>query len=190
MLCDDCTEGFMEESYLSQKSSQICNSECPVGSGLSLLEEGTWIMDKMKIKCTSSITLSLGVDVRTGDDNRNQYPSLMIWIKNGKNHYDLHISEEIILDPSGFVTDGVFNYTFSIPSKRRKKRMNIEYLLGIKQPGRDVSRVRFYHYNDDDAKNILKLNNPSSHHVHKKNDVTKRKEIQLLIYPHGKILRD
>lgn len=190
MLCDDCTEGFMEESYLSQKSSQICNPECPVGSGLSLLEGGTWIMDKMKIKCTGSVTLSLGVDVRTGDDNRNQYPSLMIWIKDGKNHYDLHMSEEIKLGPSDFVTNGVFEYTFTVPSKRRKKRMKPEYLLGIKQPRHDVSRVRFYYYNDNDAKDILKLNNPSSHRVHKKNDVTKEKDIQLLIYPHGKILID
>ena len=187
MLCDDCTEGFMEESYLLQKSSQICDPDCLAGSSLSLLEEGTWIMDKMKIKCTGSITLSLGVDVRTGVGNRNQYPSLIIWIKKGKDHYDLHKSEEIKLEPNDFVTNGVFEYTFSIPSKRRKKRMGTEYLLGIKQPRSDVSRVRFYYYNDDKANDILKLNNPNSHHVHKKKDVTKWKNIQLLIYPQSKI---
>ena len=176
----------MEKSYLSQKSSQICNPECPAGSSLSLLKEGTWIMEKMKIKCTGSITLSLGVDVRTGDGNRNQYPSLMIWIKKGM-HYDLHKSEEIKLEPSNFVTNGVFEYTFSIQSKRRKKRMKTEYLLGIKQPRSDVSRVRFYYYDDNKAKNILKLKDPNSHHVNKNKDVTKRKNIQLLIYPHSKI---
>ena len=186
MLCDDCTEGFMEESYLLQKSSQICNPDCLAGSSLLLLEEGTWIMDKMKIKCTGSITLSLGVDVRTGVGNRNQYPSLMIWTKKGM-HYDLHKSEEIKLEPSNFVTNGVFEYTFSISSKRRKKRMGTEYLLGIKQPRSGVSRVRFYYYNDDNAMDILKLKHPNSRRVHKKKDVTERENIQLLIYPQSKI---
>ena len=36
VLCEDCTERFMEEGY---ESLQNCNPKCPAGSGLTLLEE-------------------------------------------------------------------------------------------------------------------------------------------------------
>ena len=90
----------------------------------------------------------LGVDVRTETNHRNEYPTIWLWNKTNKT--DTYIpdkSVQVLLGPSNFSTEGVFQFSLSTPLQFTGNQV-----LGIYQPDDDDSVVRFYNqeYNGQD----------------------------------------
>ena len=104
------------------------------------------IMPSLEFNCSGTITgFLLGVDVRTEDDSRDEYPTIWLWNKTNETTYTRvdDSSVEIILGPSNFSTDGVYQFSLSTPLQ-----FTANQVLGIYQPGnRDDSVVRFYYQN-------------------------------------------
>uniref|UniRef100_A0A1X7VEX5 Protein kinase domain-containing protein n=1 Tax=Amphimedon queenslandica TaxID=400682 RepID=A0A1X7VEX5_AMPQE len=143
---ESCTEGFMSHDLLTAKAEQITPS---LGSSITTLAESQptrWIFGhhfRPKSSCSSShvITgLTLGVDIRTVTESRNEYPLFEIWrISNGNSAYFKEQNISIALTPANFSTNGTYKFMFLTPIS-----FNSSTRLGIYQPANDSSVVRFY----------------------------------------------
>ena len=135
----------MDYDLLVQKAEQIGD-----GHHYQLrLDDKNWIMPSLEFTCSGTITgFLLGVDVWTKTNHRNEYPTIWLWNKTNKT--DTYIpdkSVQVLLGPSNFSTEGVFQFTLSTPL-----RFTGNQVLGIYQPDDDDSVVRFYNqeYNGQD----------------------------------------
>ena len=143
---ESCTKGFMDYDLLVQKAEQIDgdgNLHVQLGGGRD------WIMPSLEFTCSGTITgFLLGVDVRTETNSRNEYPTIWLWNKTNKTDtYIRDKSVEVLLGPSNFSTEGVFQFSLSTPLQ-----FTINQVLGIYQPNLGDSVVRFYNqeYNGQD----------------------------------------
>ena len=136
----------MDYDLLVQKAEQIDgdgNLHDQLGGGR------IWIMPSLEFNCSGTITgFLLGVDVRTATNQRHKYPTIWLWNKTNKT--DTYIpdrSVQVLLGPSNFSTEGVFQFTLSTPLQFTGNQV-----LGIYQPDDDDSVVRLYNqeYNGQD----------------------------------------
>ena len=139
----------MDYDLLIQKAEQIAGDGEGDLDG-NRLGGGDLIMPSLEFNCSGTITgFLLGVDVRTEDDDRVEYPTIWLWNKTGETTYTRVIdsSVEVILGPSNFSTNGVFQFSLSTPLQ-----FNANQVLGIYQPNLGDSVVRFYYqdYNGPD----------------------------------------
>ncbi|XP_019861610.1 PREDICTED: uncharacterized protein LOC109590107 [Amphimedon queenslandica] len=143
---ESCTEGFMSQDLLTAKAEQI--TSC-VGSSVTALAESQptrWIFGRHfrpKSSCSSShvITgLTLGVDIRSVNESRNEYPLFEIWTRDSNsNSFIKQQSISVALTPANFSTNGTYQFIFPTPIS-----FNSNTRLGIYQPANDTSVVRFY----------------------------------------------
>ena len=172
----------MDYDLLVQKAEQI---EINDGRGdlhnMRLRNDRHSIMPSLEFTCTGTITgLLLGVDVRTKTDNRDEYPTIWLWNKTDETTYTRVVdsSVEIILGPSNFNTDGVYQFSLSTPLQ-----FTANQVLGIYQPAGGDSVVRFYHHN---------FNNQSIYDTTDENEYTLSTPIRInrrpLIHPESSML--
>ena len=144
ILGESCTKGFMGYDLLVQKADQIGGDGRGDLDNKRLQSDRHSIMPSLEFNCSGTITgFFLGVDVRTKSGGRNEYPTIWLWSKTGETTYTRFVdsSVEIILGPSNFSTDGVYQFSLSTPLQ-----FTTNQVLGIYQPGR-ASVVRFYYQN-------------------------------------------
>ena len=141
----------MDYDLLVQKAEQIGgDGERDLDGGRLGLSRHS-IMPSLEFNCSGTITgFLLGVDVRTENGNRDEYPTIWLWDKTNETTYTrvVNSSVEIRLGPSNFSTDGVYQFTFSTPLQ-----FNANEVLGIYQPVGGDSVVRFY-YQDYSGQDI------------------------------------
>ena len=151
----------MDYDLLVQKAEQI------EGNGDSDLDGGRLrnnrhsIMPSLEFNCSGTITgFLLGVDVRTeireaGPMTRDEYPTIWLWNKTDETTYTRvdDSSVEIILGPSNFSTNGVFQFSLLTPLQFTDNQV-----LGIYQPMDRDSVVRFY-YHDYTGQDIYEIMN-------------------------------
>ena len=139
----------MDYDLLVQKAEQIG------GDGTGDLDDNRLemnrdsIMPSLEFNCSGTITgFLLGVDVRTannpGMNIRNEYPTIWLWNKTNETTYTRVVDSlvDIILGPSNFSTDGVYQFSLSTPLQ-----FTANQVLGIYQPRHENSVVRFYYQN-------------------------------------------
>ena len=102
----------MDYDLLVQKAEQIGD-----GHRYELrLDDKNWIMPSLEFTCSGTITgFLLGVDIRTKTNHRNEYPTIWLWNKTNKT--DTYIpdkSVKVLLSPSNFSTEGVFNSVYQL----------------------------------------------------------------------------
>ena len=110
-------------------------------------------MPSLEFTCSGTITgFHLGVDVRTITDSRDEYPTIWLWDKTDETTYTRVVdsSVEIILGPSNFSTDGVYQFSLLTPLQ-----FTANQVLGIYQPS--IGVVRFY-YQDYNGQNVYEIN--------------------------------
>ena len=141
----------MDYDLLVQKAEQIEGNGNGDLDGNRLGSDTDWIMPSLEFNCSGTITgFLLGVDVRTETGNRDEYPTIWLWNKTDETTYTRVVdsSVEIILGPSNFNTDGVYQFSLSTPLQ-----FTANHVLGIYQPNNGNSVVRFY-YQDYDGQDI------------------------------------
>ena len=155
----------MNYELLAEKAQQIGVSRGDL-DGNRLGSNRNSIMPSLEFTCSGTITgFLLGVDVRTINDDRNEYPIIWLWSKTGETTYTRvnDSSVEIRLGPSNFSTDGIFQFNLSTPLQ-----FTANQVLGIYQPRYIDSVVRFYyqdyngqdiHETKEDDENILNIGN-------------------------------
>ena len=167
----------MDYDLLVQKAEQIGGdgegdlSDNRLGGG------GDSIMPSLEFTCSGTITgFLLGVDVRTENGNRDEYPTIWLWNKTNETTYTRvdDSSVEIILGPSNFSTDGVFQFSLSAPLQ-----FTTNQVLGIYQPGSGDSVVRFY-YQDYNGQDIYETINENEYTLDEDDIEINRRP---LIYP-------
>ena len=137
----------MDYDLLVQKAEQIG------GDGKGNLSDNKlknmtvdWIMPDLEFICSGTITgFLLGVDVRNETDSIIGYPTIWLWSRTNKsNTYmrDKSVQLEVLLGPSNFSTNGVFQFNLSTPLQ-----FTANQVLGIHQPDSRDSVVRFYYQN-------------------------------------------
>ena len=141
---ESCTEGFMSHDLLTAKAEQITSS---LGLSVTTLAESRptrWIFGsgfRSKSSCSNShvITgLTLGVDIRTVTESRNEYPLFEIW-RRDSNSFNKQQNISVALTPANFSTNGTYRFMFPTPIS-----FNSSTRLGIYQPANENSVVRFY----------------------------------------------
>ena len=140
----------MDYDLLVQKAEQIGGDNGDL-RGNRLGRNTTSIMPSLKFNCSGAITgFLLGVDVRTETADRDEYPTIWLWNKTNETTYTRvdDSSVKIILGPSNFSTDGVYQFSLSTPLQ-----FTANQVLGIYQPRHGNSVVRFY-YQDYNGQNI------------------------------------
>ena len=137
----------MDYDLLVQKAEQIEGGRGDL-HGNRLGNNRHSIMPSLKFSCSGTITsFLLGVEVRT---DRDEYPTIWLWNKTDETTYTrvVNSSVEIILGPSNFSTDGVYQFSLSTPLQ-----FTANQVLGIYQPRYGDSVVRCY-YHDYDGHDI------------------------------------
>ena len=171
----------MDYDLLVQKAQQIGGDG--KGDHSRLRMDRHSIMPSLEFTCSGTITgFLLGVDVRTETDSRVEYPTIWLWSKTSETTYTRVVdsSVEIILGPSNFSTDGVYQFTLSTPLQ-----FTADQVLGIYQPNNNESVVRIYYqdysgqdiYKIDDNDNMFSLPQP-----------TRRMDRRPLIHPESSML--
>ena len=151
-LGESCTKGFMDYDLLVEKAKQIGGDGKGDLDKKKLKDNKVSIMPSLEFNCSGTITgFLLGVDVRT---DRDEYPTIWLWNKTNETTYTRvdDSSVEIILGPSNFSTDGVYQFSLSTPLQ-----FTANQVLGIYQPRDGDSIVRFY-YQDYDGQDIYEIN--------------------------------
>ena len=149
-LGESCTKGFMDYDLLVQKAEQIGGNGKGDLDKKKLKDNKVSIMPSLEFNCSGTITgFLLGVYVRTEGGDRVEYPTIWLWSKTGQTTYTrvADSSVKIILGPSNFSTDGVYQFSLSTPLQ-----FTANQVLGIYQPKGGDSVVRFYYqdYNGQD----------------------------------------
>ena len=152
-LGESCGKGFMDYDLLVEKAEQIEGDGNGDLHNKRLKKDKVSIMPSLNFTCSGTITdFLLGVDVRTVTDNRVEYPTIWLWNKTDETDtYIRDKSVHVLLGPSNFSTDGVFQIRLSTPLQ-----FTANQVLGIYQPG-GGSVVRFY-YQEYDGQNIYEIN--------------------------------
>ena len=172
----------MDYDFLVQKANQIATEFLDIfGEGdLSdnrLGSDTDWIMPSLEFTCSGTITgFLLGVDVRTETADRVEYPTIWLWNKTNGTSYTrvADSSVKIILGPSNFSTDGVYQFSLTTPLQ-----FTANQVLGIYQPHEDDSVVRFY-YQNYNGQDIYETGEDDEYTLDNGNIQTNRRPI---IYP-------
>ena len=179
---ESCTKGFMNYDLLVEKAKQIERDGTGDLDNKQLESDTVSIMPSLEFNCSGTITgFLLGVDVRTGGGDRVEYPTIMLWSKTDETTYTRvdESSVEIILGPSNFSTDGVYQFSLSTPLQ-----FTANQVLGIYQPMHGDSVVRFY-YQDYDGQDIYEAFNENEYTLDDEDIQTNRRP---LIYPETSIM--
>ena len=176
----------MDYELLVQKAEQIGENGRGDLDGNRLGFNRHSIMTSLEFTCSGAITgFLLGVDVRTerieGMNTRNEYPTIWLWNKTNETTYTCvdDSSVEIILGPSNFSTDGVYQFSLSTPLQ-----FTANQVLGIYQPISGDSVVRFY-YQDYNGQNIYETFNENEYTLDNGDIQTNRRP---LIHPETSIM--
>ena len=171
----------MNYDLLVEKAKQIERDGTGDLDNKQLESDTVSIMPSLEFTCSGTITgFLLGVDVRTGGGDRVEYPTIMLWSKTDETTYTRvdESSVEIILGPSNFSTDGVYQFSLSTPL-----RFAANQVLGIYQPSHEDSVVRFY-YQDYDGQDIYEAFNENEYTLDEDMQTNRRP----LIYPETSIM--
>ena len=171
----------MDYELLIQKTEQIgINDGRSELHGNRLGSEIHSIMPSLEFNCSGTITgFLLGVDVRTEKGKRVEYPTIWLWNKTDETTYTQvsQSSVKVLLGPSNFSTNGVFQLSLSTPLQ-----FTANQVLGLHQPKDGESVVRFY-YQTYNGQNIYEINEDDDYTLY--NEQTNKR---LLIYPITSIL--
>ena len=134
----------MDYDLLVKKSLQIENNGNLLARGLGRLsrrnQDTYYVTPDLAFTCSGNITgFDMGVRVRD-QDIRIQYPEVFIVTKHQIDEYAFEVSRKINLTAMDFQTDGVYEYTLSVPLPFQEGQ-----LIGIKQTDRSTSSVEFYY---------------------------------------------
>ena len=148
-----CTEGFMDLSLLERKASDIGNSQTNGVWDLADFQTGNakkWFINNIFTSCnTATLTgFFIGVDIRTEFDDRNEYPKIEIWKKDGDKHYKKYSPETSVtinLSPENFTTSGLYQYILQTGILVKENDRLIVY-----QPAQVNSVVRFFYTMTDE----------------------------------------
>ena len=179
---ESCTKGFMNYDLLAEKAKQIERDGRGDLDNKQLESDTVSIMPSLEFNCSGTITgFLLGVDVRTKGGDRVEYPAIWLWSKTDETTYTRvdESSVEIILGPSNFSTDGVYQFSLSTPLQ-----FTANQVLGICQPSHEDSVVRFY-YQDYDGQDIYEAFNE---YKYKPDDEDIQADRRPLIYPETSIM--
>ena len=173
----------MDYDLLVQKAEQIERNN---GRGdlyfNDLRDDRHSIMPSLEFNCSGTITgFLLGVDVRTETKSGVEYPTIWLWNKTDETTYTRVVdsSVEIILGPSNFSTDGVYQFSLTTPLQ-----FTANQVLGIYQSDDGDSEVRFY-YQDYNGQNIYETFNENEYTLGDGVIQTNRRP---LIYPETSII--
>ena len=164
----------MDYDLLVRKAEQIGGDGRGNLDGNRLRNDRHSIMPSLEFTCSGTITgFLLGVDVRT---DGNEYPTIWLWNKTDETTYTRvdDSSVEIILGPSNFSTEGVYQFSLSTPLQFTANQM-----LGIYQPGGGSVAVRFY-YQENNGQNIYEADVEDEYTLRTEDIETNRRP---LIYP-------
>ena len=167
----------MDYDLLVQKAEQIGGDGDGDLNGNRLGSNRHAIIPSLEFNCSGTITgFLLGVDVRTGTKSGVEYPTIWLWNKTDETTYTRVVdsSVEIILGPSNFSTDGVYQFSLSTPLQ-----FTTNQVLGIYQPRNSDSVVRFY-YQDYNGQDIYESFNENEYTFDDGGIKTNRRP---LIYP-------
>ena len=169
----------MDYDLLVQKANQISIDIFGEGdlSDNRLGSDTDWIMPSLEFTCSGTITgFLLGVDVRTEIADRDEYPTIWLWNKTNETTYTrvADSSVKIILGPSNFSTDGVYQFSLTTPLQ-----FTANQVLGIYQPHEDDGVVRFY-YQNYNGQDIYETGADDEYTLHNGSIQTNRRPI---IYP-------
>ena len=172
----------MDYDLLVQKAEQIGITD---GIGdlhdMRLRMDRHSIMPSLEFNCSGTITgFLLGVDVRTENGDRVQYPTIWLWNKTGQTYTRVvESSVEIILGPTNFSIDGVYQFSLSTPLQ-----FTINQVLGIYQPHEGDSVVRFY-YQDYIGQDVFETDEDNTYTLSNGDRQCDRRP---LIYPETSIM--
>ena len=134
----------MQLELLKRRAEKISSANFVSGTKL---DDETRVMPGLNFTCDGNITsLLLGVDVRTVDGSRVEYPEVQVWrqspsIDNSYTHED---QQRIQLSAAGdFSPDGVLQYNLTTPISFQSGDV-----LGVYQPEQADSVVRLFYIND------------------------------------------
>ena len=176
----------MDYDLLVQRAEQIEGNGDSDLDGGRLRSDRHLIMPSLEFNCSGTITgFLLGVDVRTANNPamnimniRNEYPTIWLWNKTDETTYTRVVDSlvEIILGPSNFSTDGVYQFSLSTPLQ-----FTANQVLGIYQPRHENSVVRFY-YQDYNGQNIYDTDGDVN--MYSLSDLIRTDGRRPLIHPH------
>ena len=169
----------MDYGLLVQKAEQIGENN---GRGdlyfNELSDERHSIMPSLEFNCSGTITgFLLGVNVR--GNRRDEYPTIWLWNKTDET--DTYIPDKsvhVLLGPSNFSTDGVYQFSLSTPLQFAANQV-----LGIYQSDDDDSVVIYYQ--DYEGQNIYETFNENEYTL---GDGAIRTNRRPLIYPETSII--
>ena len=133
---DECVHGFADMNLITTRASKI-TSGARLSEGLSLFSA---------FSCNGKLaSLVLGVDVRTENKHRKQYPEISLWRSHTSDEiYDFVPGSKrtVRITPAKFSPSGVFDYVLDVPLD-----FQANDVLGWTQPSDEQSVVRMYTIN-------------------------------------------
>ena len=146
-----CTSGFMQLDLLKKRAEKITSGNVVSGNKL---DHELRVVPGLNFTCNGSITsLLLGVDVRTVDGNRVEYPEVQIWRGEQRTIfgfvtfvYARQSRTNITLTAGNSSPDGVLQYNLTTPIPFQSGD-----ILGVYQPPESDSVVRLFYVNDSSA---------------------------------------
>ena len=137
----------MQLDLLKKRAEKITNGNTVSGNKL---DDELRVVPELSFTCSGTITsLLLGVDMRTVDGNRVEYPEMQIW-REGRNIFgdvfNRQSRTDIALTAGNSSPDGVlqYNLTTHIPFQNGD-------IFGVYQPPENDSVVRLFYVDDSSA---------------------------------------
>ena len=138
-----CTSGFMKLDYLKKNAELIGNGRRTIDR----LSRGMRLFPSMNFTCSGNITgmaLVAGIGWRT---RKNLYPEIQTWRNiNETDQFTRQASQEILLNPGDFSTDGVLQYNLTTPISFQSGDV-----LGVYQPRFDLADTQLQYTSSSNA---------------------------------------
>ena len=171
IIGESCTKGFMDYELLVQKAEQIGDGDGDL-DGNRLRNNRYSIMPRLELNCITGFLL--GVDVITeitDSEGRNEYPTIWLWNKTHKTTYTRVVDSAV----------DIILHQFSLSTSLR---FTADEMLGIYQPYKPSSVVRFY-YQDYKGQDIYETGENNEYTL---DNIYIQKNRRLLIYPETSIM--
>ena len=133
----------MQLDLLKKRAEKITNGNTVSGNKL---DNELRVVPGLSFTCSGTITsLLLGVDMRTVDGNRVEYPEMQIW-REGRNVYNRQSRTDIAPTAGNSSPDGVLQYNLTTPIPFQSGD-----IFGVYQPPESDSVVRLFYVDDSSA---------------------------------------
>ena len=138
----------MQLDLLKKRAEKITNGNTVSGNKL---DNELRVVPGLSFTCSGTITsLLLGVDMRTVDGNRVEYPEMQIWREGRRivvgDVYNRQSRTDIALTAGNSSPDGVLQYNLTTPIPFQSGD-----IFGVYQPPESDSVVRLFYVDDSSA---------------------------------------